>query len=118
MGLKLGDISPLAGIMTGEGAIGKLADKGLLGLGPRMIASRAQEKDEAKDLAMLQAQQAEKANAAKKQEMAAKMRRQRPQQAAGSTGGYKSYAKGGSVSSASKRADGCATKGKTKGKMV
>lgn len=30
----------------------------------------------------------------------------------------KKMAKGGSVSSASKRADGCATKGKTKGKMV
>jgi hypothetical protein len=28
------------------------------------------------------------------------------------------YKKGGSVSSASKRADGCATKGKTRGKMV
>ena len=28
------------------------------------------------------------------------------------------YAKGGSVGSASKRADGCATKGKTKGTMV
>lgn len=28
------------------------------------------------------------------------------------------YKKGGSVSSASKRADGCATKGKTKGRMV
>lgn len=30
----------------------------------------------------------------------------------------KKMAKGGSVSSASKRADGCATKGKTKGKMI
>jgi hypothetical protein len=30
----------------------------------------------------------------------------------------KKYAKGGSVSSASKRADGCASKGKTKGKFV
>jgi len=30
----------------------------------------------------------------------------------------KAYKKGGSVSSASKRADGCATKGKTKGRMV
>lgn len=29
-----------------------------------------------------------------------------------------SYKKGGSVSSASKRADGCAVKGKTKGRMV
>ena len=31
---------------------------------------------------------------------------------------YKPMKKGGSVSSASKRADGCAIKGKTKGKMV
>jgi hypothetical protein len=30
----------------------------------------------------------------------------------------KKMAKGGSVSSASKRADGCATKGKTKGRFV
>jgi len=119
MGLKLGDISPLAGIMSGEGAIGKLADKGMLGLGPRMIASRAQEKDEAKERAAMQ--QAQEAEAMKKQQMAAKSRRQRPQQSAessGGMGGYKSYAKGGKVSSASKRADGCATKGKTKGRMV
>jgi hypothetical protein len=33
-------------------------------------------------------------------------------------GAVKKYAKGGSVSSASKRADGCATKGKTRGKFV
>jgi hypothetical protein len=32
--------------------------------------------------------------------------------------GQKGYASGGSVGSASKRADGCATKGKTKGTMV
>ena len=30
----------------------------------------------------------------------------------------KKYAKGGSVGSASKRADGCATKGKTKGRII
>ena len=30
----------------------------------------------------------------------------------------KDYKKGGSVSSASKRADGCATKGKTKGRII
>lgn len=33
-------------------------------------------------------------------------------------GAVKKYAKGGSVSSASKRADGCAQRGKTKGRMV
>lgn len=33
-------------------------------------------------------------------------------------GSVKKMAKGGSVSSASKRADGCAVKGKTKGRMV
>jgi len=33
-------------------------------------------------------------------------------------GKVKGYAKGGSVSSASKRADGCAIKGKTKGRFV
>lgn len=33
-------------------------------------------------------------------------------------GKVKKYAAGGSVSSASKRADGCATKGKTKGRFV
>jgi hypothetical protein len=32
--------------------------------------------------------------------------------------GQRGYAKGGSVSSASKRADGCCTKGKTKGKYL
>ena len=32
--------------------------------------------------------------------------------------GFSEYKKGGKVSSASKRADGCATRGKTKGKMV
>ena len=33
-------------------------------------------------------------------------------------GKVKKYASGGSVSSASKRADGCAQRGKTKGRMV
>jgi len=33
-------------------------------------------------------------------------------------GKVKGYNKGGKVSSASKRADGCAMKGKTKGRMV
>jgi hypothetical protein len=40
------------------------------------------------------------------------------QNAVSDTGGYKGYKAGGKVSSASKRADGCAIRGKTKGRMV
>ena len=117
MGLKLGDISPLAGIMTGEGAIGKLADKGLLGLGPRMIASKAQEKDEAKAMQAVQAEKEAKAMADKKQKRSMRMRPQSTPMGGGLES-YKPMKKGGSVSSASKRGDGCAIKGKTKGRMV
>ena len=89
----LGALSPAYGIATGEGLFGKLADKGLLGLGPRMIASEAQREREEKN----------------------------PQKIGlapiGSpAGGMK---KGGVVkSSASKRADGCAQRGKTRGKVI
>ena len=114
MGLKLGDISPLAGVMTGKGAIGELAGKGMLGIAPQMIANRAQEKDESKDRAAME--QAKEAESMKKQEMAAKAPRSRPQKT-GMEGGYKGYAKGGKVSSASSRADGIAQRGKTRGKM-
>jgi hypothetical protein len=44
--MKLGDISPIAGIATGEGMIGKLAGKGGLGLLPAAIARNAQEDEE------------------------------------------------------------------------
>jgi hypothetical protein len=80
--MKLGDISPIAGIATGEGMIGKLAGKGGLGLLPAAIARNAQEDEE-----------------------------ERKKKAAG---GMK---KGGAVS-ASRRADGIAQRGKTRGKMV
>jgi hypothetical protein len=85
----LGTVSPAYGIATGQGLIGQMADKGMLGLGARMIASSAQEKDEEKK--RLQAEAAQSG--------------QMPQP------GMK---KGGKVSSASKRADGCAIRGKTK----
>jgi len=108
---------------------------GMLGVGPALVADNpkllqgmglvgnvAYNKIENRaDDKRMAAEQAQEAEAMKKQEMAAKARRQRPQQSAeftGGMGGYKSYAKGGSVSSASKRADGCAIKGKTKGRMV
>jgi hypothetical protein len=41
-----------------------------------------------------------------------------PKKNAKGAGVVKSYKKGGSVGSASKRADGCATKGKTKGRII
>lgn len=92
----LGTLSPVAGVATGQGVFGQLADKGMLGLGARMIASNAQERDEDK-----KRRAAEEAAGVK------------PQGAAPIP-----MKKGGKVSSASKRADGCAVKGKTRGKIV
>jgi len=70
--------------------MGKAMRQGFGGIAPMMIA-RSGYKDEEEER---QAQEQERAAA---------------------KGGMK---KGGKVSSASKRADGCATKGKTRGKMV
>jgi hypothetical protein len=94
----LGTISPLYGVMSGQGAFGQLADKGLLGLVPRMIASKAQEKDEEK----------------KRREAEAVATGVMPAPGVPQPG----MKKGGKVSSASKRADGCAQRGKTRGKIV
>lgn len=88
MGLKLGDVSPLAGMLTGEGAMGKLIGKGFGGILPAAIARSAQ-KDAAEE-------ERQKAIAASAQGQGMK--------------------KGGMT--ASKRADGCAQRGKTKGRMV
>ena len=92
MGIKLGDVSPLAGLMTGKGMLGNAIDSAGYGLGlvPGMMSEkRRKERHEKEDAAKMSATPAQP--------------------------GMK---KGGKVSSASKRADGCATKGKTKGRMV
>ena len=83
---ELGDISPMAGMMTGEGLTGDLMRKGLVGVVPQAIARDA---------------------------YSGKEEERRKKQASGMP-----MKKGGKVSSASSRADGCATKGKTRGKMV
>jgi len=136
MGIKLGDISPLAGAISGKGLFGKGLAKlntalgPMAGLGPRMAAS-AQKKNarSAATAAELAAMQKADFNARRN---AAAGIRARPmvedimvaQEApAGAPmmrkgGKVKKMAKGGSVSSASKRGDGCATKGKTKGRFV
>ena len=89
MGLKMHDISPVAAMISGKGGMGKAMRQGLGGLAPMMIA-RSGYKDEEEE-------------------------RRAQEQAA--TQGMK---KGGKVkmSSASKRADGIAMKGKTKGRIV
>ena len=82
----MGTLSPAYGMMTGHGAFGKMADAGVGGVIPTMLA-RDRKKSKREE------EEAKKMGAAMK--------------------------KGGIVkSSASKRADGCAIRGKTKGKMV
>lgn len=87
-GFKLGDISPLAGLVTGEGLTGKL----LGGVLPMAMRGRFGDGEDDKEEGV-----------------------KKPGMKHG--GAVKKMAKGGSVSSASKRADGCAQRGKTRGKM-
>jgi hypothetical protein len=96
MGLKFHDISPVAAMISGKGGMGKAMRQGFGGIAPMMIARSGYENEEEERRA---------------QEQAAM------EQAAAAEGGMK---KGGrvKVSSASKRADGIATRGKTRGRMV
>lgn len=93
MGFKsiMGTISPAYGAATGEGMLGKA-------LNPEKAAENAREERMRNEAA------AEQANNERQAAIAAQYR-----------GGMK---KGGKVSSASSRADGCAIRGKTKGRMV
>ncbi len=96
MGFKLGDISPVVGMTTGEGMTGNLIRQGVGGVLPMMIARNAYEGKEEEE----------------------KKRKEAEVAAAGMEAQGTGMKKGGKVSSASKRADGCAIKGKTKGRMV
>ena len=95
MGLKMEDVSPLAAMISGKGGMGKAMRQGFGGIAPMMIA-RSGYKDEEEERRAQEQAAADKAAA---------------------EGGMK---KGGKVkmSTASKRADGIATKGKTRGRMV
>jgi len=100
MGLKMEDISPLAAMISGKGGMGKAMRQGFGGIAPMMIA-RSGYKDEEEER--------------RAQEQAA------AEQAAAEGGMKKGgRVKGGKVkmSTASKRADGVAQRGKTKGKML
>ena len=95
MGLKLGDISPLAGVITGKGALGGLQDFG--GLIPALINGG---KDDSKNAVADELKKEELKKEELQKEMLAKK--------------MLGMKKGGSVGSASKRADGCAVRGKTR----
>jgi hypothetical protein len=94
MGLKIEDVSPLAAMISGKGGMGKAMRQGFGGIAPMMIARSGYENEEEE--------------------------RRAQEQAAAEQAAAQGMKKGGKVkmSSASKRADGCATKGKTRGKMV
>jgi len=94
MGLKMEDVSPLAAMISGKGGMGKAMRQGFGGIAPMMIARSGYENEEEE--------------------------RRAQEQAAAEQAAAQGMKKGGrvKVSSASKRADGCATKGKTRGKMV
>jgi hypothetical protein len=102
----LGSISPLAGAVTGEGMFGKglskLADSGLGMLVPMSYLTKSQ-RDKKKKGAAGKSGGAEEVVA---MEAGEGMKR---------GGKVKKMAKGGS---ASRRGDGCATQGKTRGKFV
>ena len=122
MGIKLGDISPVAGAISGKGMFGKglgAMNKALgpmAGIMPRMAGS-AQKKNarraaaEEEIMAMRQAGRGMRARPMVEDIMVAE---EGPAMRKG--GKVKKMAKGGST--ASKRGDGCATKGKTKGRFV
>ena len=96
----LGTLSPLFGMLSGHGAFGK-NDLGILPALARRARKRRADGSE----------MTEAAEAAEAAESSASPTMRRG-------GKVKKYSGGGSTSSASKRADGCATKGKTRGKFV
>ena len=138
MGIKLGDISPLAGAISGKGMFGKglakLADSGAGMLVPMSYLAKSQRDKNARRAAM-EVEMQKKGAGTRGRPMVedVMMAEQVPAMKKGGKisaaqavhkhernmhKGKKptKFAKGGST--ASKRADGCATKGKTKGRFV
>ena len=133
MGIKLGDLSPMGGAVTGKGLFGKglgAMNKALgpmAGIMPRM-AGAAQKKTARRAATAAEIAAMQKADFDAKRAAASGMRarpmveevmmaEEAPAGAMMRKGGkVKKMAKGGST--ASKRGDGCATKGKTKGRFI
>lgn len=124
MGIKLGDISPLAGAISGKGLFGKglakLADSGAGMLVP--MSSLAQNRrDKNTRRAAMEMQRKGVGMRGRPMVEDIMMAEEAPAGAMMRKGGkvkkpVKKMAKGGST--ASKRADGCCSKGKTKGRFV
>lgn len=121
MGIKLGDISPLAGAVSGKGLFGKGLAKMGDAMGPMgglmpMLAASQRKKLLAREAAA-KAAQGERAGAPTMGGRPGTMGDSGENTQQFKRGGkVKKMAKGGST--ASKRGDGCATKGKTKGRFV
>jgi hypothetical protein len=129
MGIKIGDLSPLGGAITGKGIFGKGLGAMNRALGPMAgimprLAGSAQKKTARRAATAAEAAAMQKADFDAKRSAAAGMRarpmmdevmmaEQAPAMRKG--GKVKKMAKGGS---ASRRGDGCATQGKTKGRFV
>jgi len=135
MGIKLGDISPLAGAISGKGLFGKglakLADSGAGFLIPASYLAKSQRDKAARKAArpaagMRARPMVEDIMVAEEAPAGAMMRKggkvsavqavHKHERAKHKGQPLTKMAKGGST--ASKRADGCATKGKTKGRFV
>jgi hypothetical protein len=93
----MGTLSPLYGMATGEGVFGNAAAGVLPAIAARMRKDKEREQEDAMRLIEEQ---------------------ERQEKGMKKGGKVKKMKKGGTVSSASKRADGIATKGKTKGRFV
>lgn len=98
MGLKLGDVSPLAGLITGEGLTTNF------GVLPAMRARQVEGEKERDAAAAAQSAADQQAKSQQEQSLAMYKKQH----------GFK---KGGKVKSASARGDGIAQRGKTRGKM-
>jgi hypothetical protein len=108
MGIKLGDISPLAGVVSGKGLFGKGFSELGRAMGPLSPVGYVAMKQRDKALK-------KKKGAAGKPGGVEEITVMEAGEGMKRGGKVKKMAKGGS---ASKRGDGCATKGKTKGKFV
>jgi hypothetical protein len=140
MGIKLGDISPLAGAISGKGMFGKglgAMNKALgpmAGIMPRLAGS-AQKKNAAKRAAMMAELEMQKKGTGMRGRPMVEDIMMAEQVPAMKKGGKVSAAQAvhkhernmhkgktptklAAGGSASKRADGCAVKGKTKGRFV